>query len=126
SLSVGATNLTDGPESFSAEGPTTDGRPKPELAAPNRVVTSLSSSFAGTSASSPHVAGAVALVAGQTGMSPQLAAQDILANLHDTHTAGFDFRTGGGRVSLDADRDGLNRDQELYYGTDPLDPDTDG
>lgn len=126
SLSVAATTLTDGLESFSAEGPTTDGRAKPELTAPNRVATSFTSSFAGTSAASPHVAGAVALVAGQLGITSQQAAQEIRYLLHDVHTAGFDYRTGDGRLSLDADGDGLNRDQELYYGTDPQELDSDG
>jgi hypothetical protein len=126
SLSVGATNLSDGPESFSSEGPTTDGRPKPDLAAPNRVATSHSSSFAGTSAASPHVAGAVVLQASQLGLTSQQAANELLATLQDVHSAGFDYRTGAGRLSLDADGDGFNRDQELFYGTDPRNYDADG
>ena len=125
-LGTAATNLTDGVESFSSEGPTKDGRPKPEIAAPNRVRTSRSSSFAGTSASAPHAAGAFALLKTQ---NPDLGNQALLdlllSTAHDVHTAGFDTRTGHGRISLDADQDGLNRDQELLYGTDPLSADSD-
>lgn len=129
SLSVAATNLTDGLESFSAEGPTTDGRVKPELAAPNRVATSLTSSFAGTSAAAPHVAGAVALVIDQLGLSPQQAAANVLATLRDAHTTGFDYRTGGGRLSHDADGDGWNHDTDncpLVANPDQADLDGDG
>lgn len=111
-LTVGATNLTDTAESFSAEGPTTDGRAKPELTGPDRVQTSLSSSFAGTSAASPHVAGAVALVIDRLDLSPQQAAANLLATLEDVHTVGFDYRTGGGRLSHDADGDGWNHDSD--------------
>jgi len=110
SLSVGATNLADGPEYFSAEGPTTDGRAKPELSSPNRVVTSLTPSFAGTSAAAPHVAGAVALVIDRWGLSPQQAAANLLGTLTDVNALGFDYRTGGGRLSFDADGDGWNHD----------------
>ena len=48
-LAIGATNLSDSPEGFSSEGPTTDGRDKPEISAPDGVATSLSSGFYGTS-----------------------------------------------------------------------------
>lgn len=126
-IGTGATNLTDGPESFSSEGPTKDGRPKPEISAPNRVQTSRTSSFAGTSASAPHAAGAFALLKTQNPELDNLALLDLMtATSHDVHTAGFDYRTGSGRISLDADQDGLNRDQELLYGTDPLSVDSDG
>lgn len=112
-IAVGATNLADAPEAFSSEGPTTDGRAKPEIAGPNRVVTSLSGSFAGTSAAAPHVGGALALLSGR---NPDMdAAQlrgQLLDEVHDVHVAGFDFRTGAGRVSLDADGDGFNQDDD--------------
>ncbi|MGD0205224.1 MAG: S8 family serine peptidase, partial [Dehalococcoidia bacterium] len=51
-------------ESFSSQGPTEDGRTKPDLVGPDRVsgATYGPSGFAGTSAASPHVAGAAALV----------------------------------------------------------------
>lgn len=126
-IGTGATNLTDGPESFSSEGPTKDGRPKPEIAAPNRVQTSTTSSFVGTSASAPHAAGAFALLKTQNPGLDNVALRDLMAaTAQDVHTAGFDYRTGSGRISLDADQDGLNHDQELLYGTDPLSAESDG
>lgn len=54
-LSVAAVDLNDNAEYFSSEGPTTNGLNKPDVAATDRTMTSLSSSFAGTSGSSPHV-----------------------------------------------------------------------
>jgi subtilisin family serine protease len=112
-ISVGATNLSDVPESFSSEGPTTDGRAKPEIAGPDRVQTSLTSSFAGTSAASPHVAGGVALLKAQ---HPTFTLGQIrwllTSTAKDVHTAGYDSRTGNGRMSLDADGDGYNHDTD--------------
>lgn len=54
----------NGPEDFSSQGPTASGYPKPELAAPNGVTTSVygPSGFYGTSAASPIAAAALALV----------------------------------------------------------------
>jgi subtilisin family serine protease len=50
-------------EGYSSRGPTADGRPKPDLAAPARVRTaSYGESFPGTSAAAPHAAGAAALL----------------------------------------------------------------
>ncbi|HZY32040.1 MAG TPA: S8 family serine peptidase [Candidatus Methylomirabilis sp.] len=64
--SVGAVNwqTPNTIEFFSSRGPTNDGRLKPELVAPNRVATTVPgfSSFAGTSASTPHAAGVAALL----------------------------------------------------------------
>ena len=126
-LGVGAVDLNDAAEYFSSEGPTTDGRAKPEISAPNRVQTSLTSVFAGTSASSPHAAGAAALLLARnpTLSPPQLRAAMQTA-VKDVGTVGFDYRTGFGRISLDADGDGLNHDDELAYGTSPVNADTDG
>lgn len=112
-FSVGATNLTDLPESFSSEGPTTDGRAKPDVSAPDRVQTSLTGSFLGTSASSPHVAGAAALLWSQNSTLGLDQLRGLLVSTSkDLHTPGFDFRTGSGRLSLDADGDGHNHDTD--------------
>lgn len=125
-LGVGAVNLSDVPEGFSSEGPTTDGRTKPEISAPDGVKTSLSSGFYGTSASSPHAAGAAALLlANNPSLTPPQLRAALTAAVKDVNTTGFDYRTGFGRSSLDADGDGLNHDEELAYGTSSTAVDTD-
>ena len=128
-LTVGATDLVDAAEWFSSEGPTTDGRDKPEISGPDRNVTSLSASFAGTSSSSPHVAGAVAQLIQQNPGLNKTQIQDLLISTsHDVSTIGFDYRTGFGRFSLDADSDSINHDNDnclLDYNLDQLDTDLD-
>jgi len=128
-ISVGATNLTDGVEYFSSEGPTTDGRAKPDISAPNRTVTSLSSSFTGTSGASPHAAGAAALILAQ---HPEFGTAELrtklIADSQDVSTSGFDSRTGFGRISMDADEDSFNHDSDncvLLANIDQLDTDLD-
>lgn len=129
-LTVAAALVTnDAVESFSSEGPTVDGRNKPDVTGPDRVLTSLSSSFAGTSASSPHVAGALAqLIEQNPGMSNTEIYTLITNTSHDISSTGFDFRTGYGRISLDADADTVNHDDDncrLDSNTDQLDTDLD-
>ena len=65
SFTVGAVNWQTGQlEDFSSQGPTSDGRTKPDLAGPDATSTDsyAPEPFYGTSASTPHVAGAAALV----------------------------------------------------------------
>ncbi len=128
-LTVGATNLSDLAEYFSSEGPTVDGRNKPEISGPDRNVTSLSASFAGTSSSSPHVAGAVAQLIQQNPGLNKTQIQNLLTSTsHDVNTAGFDYRTGYGRFSLDADSDSINHDDDnclLNYNPYQFDNDLD-
>ena len=129
-LGVGATNLSDAPESSSSEGPTTNGRDKPEISAPNRVQTSLSTSFSGTSAAAPHVGGAVALLrARNPGFSLAQVKWLLTSTAKDVNTAGYDYRTGSGRISLDADGDGFNHDTDncpLVSNAAQADLDSDG
>ena len=91
---------------FSSQGPTRDGRTKPDLAAPGAwICSALSSASAsfdylihpdgvhamhrGTSMAAPHVAGAVALL---FGVDPQLTGSEVLDLL--TRTARHDDYTG--------------------------------
>jgi hypothetical protein len=61
-LTVGATNWADGKvRNYSSEGPTKDGRIKPEIYAPDGGQNVTYGSFTGTSSSSPTVAGLAAL-----------------------------------------------------------------
>lgn len=129
-IGVGATDLNDSPEYFSAEGPTTDGRAKPDVTAPDRVQTSLTSSFAGTSAASPHVAGAFALLMSQNPTFTLAQIRWLLTGTaKDVNTVGYDYRTGNGRISMDADEDGFNHDTDncrLVSNPDQADMDHDG
>ncbi|MEW6330088.1 MAG: S8 family serine peptidase [Pseudomonadota bacterium] len=128
-VSVAATYPgNDVPEYFSSEGPTTDGRAKPDLAAPDRVQTSLTSSFAGTSAASPHVAGGGALLRAQNPtFTPDQIRWLLTGTAKDVYTAGFDYRTGNGRMSLDADADGFNHDTDnCRLVSNPTQADLDG
>ena len=96
-----------GPQSeSSSQGPTWDGRTKPDIAAPTYVKTSVKSSFSGTSAAAPHVTGALALYMEATGKSAQDAA---LLLLHDSVPMGHPSPNnifGDGRLSLDGKRAG--------------------
>lgn len=129
-LSVGATNLSDVPEGFSSEGPTTDGRAKPEVSGPDGVQTSQTTTFYGTSASAPHVGGGAALLRAQNpGMTTAQIRWLLTSTAKDVNTAGFDSRTGYGRISLDADGDGYNHDTDncpLNANANQLNTDGDG
>jgi Subtilase family/Bacterial TSP3 repeat len=137
-FSVGAINqanwLNASPaiESYSGQGPTTDGRLKPDLIAPDGT-TSLTygvrSSF-GTSFASPTVAGAAALLLEETGSltASQLASQ-LQSGAVDIGAAGTDTVFGAGKLQLpliDSDNDGLTNVEELQLGCNPLNADTDG
>jgi len=92
-------------ESFSSQGPTIDGRTKPDVVAPDRVSTSTygAGAFPGTSASAPHVAGAAALV---KQVFPEYGPARIQAFLEeravDLGVVGKDNQYGSGRLFLGA------------------------
>lgn len=129
-IGVGAATLTDVVPSYSSEGPTTSGRQKPEITGSTGVQTSQSTSFGGTSAATPHVGGAAALlIAAANPTTPAQLRTLLLANVHDIGPSGLDYRTGYGRVSLDADGDGDNHDIDncpLQANADQADLDGDG
>ena len=128
-FSVAAVDLNDNAEYFSSEGPTTNGLSKPDISGTDRTVTSLSSSFAGTSSSSPHVAGAAALVLAQhSTYTPLQIRNQLISTAQDVSSTGYDYRTGYGRISLDADQDTVNHDVDnclLTSNLDQLDTDFD-
>ncbi len=103
-FSVGATHWDgDRLELYSSQGPTTDGRVKPDIAAPSKVDTASYSpeSFAGTSASAPHVAGAAALVLqAYPDYTPSDVARFLQERALDLGASGADNEFGAGRLNL--------------------------
>ena len=107
SLTVGATYWQeDALESFSSQGPTRDGRTKPDLSAPDGVSVSTewyASGFYGTSASAPHVAGAAALVLEAfPAYTPAQVQSWLEARALDLGETGRDNIYGAGRLNLGA------------------------
>jgi len=92
-------------EYYSSGGPTTDGRLKPDLVAPDQV-SSVSyagqpEGFAGTSAAAPHAAGAAAIL---KAMYPEFAREQLtdwlIGNALDAGDPGPDMRFGHGLLNM--------------------------
>jgi hypothetical protein len=100
-LAVGATKPGSGvPEQFSGQGPTVDGRVKPDLTGYDDVSTYTYGpvGFPGTSAASAHVAGAAAVL---KSANPNLDASEITGLLEDSAAQpGFDNVYGRGLLHL--------------------------
>ncbi len=108
-FTVGATNVRNGNlETFSAQGPTADERVKPDLTGPDRITTAAytkenpgNPAFPGTSAATPHVAGAAALVLGeQPNATPDQIQQFLASRTQDIEDAGPDNKSGAGDLRL--------------------------
>jgi subtilisin family serine protease len=86
-VTVGAVGWDSrGLEGFSSRGPTADNRVKPDVVGPDRVVTaSYGGEFPGTSAATPHVAGAAALLLSR---NPGLSATALRQALEKATTSG--------------------------------------
>lgn len=101
-LTVGAVNRqtwTTGPIApYSSQGPTNAGLSKPDIVGPDRVSTSTYAEFPGTSAATPHVAGAAALLLSE---NPNLTAGQLEARLKsDAIPMGSPLQFGSGRLNL--------------------------
>lgn len=99
---INQANWATGPqEDFSSQGPTTDGRIKPDMSGPDGVSNSVYGSFFGTSASSPHVAGGAALILSS---NPTLSVSQlwdaITSSAIDMGLNGKDTIYGYGRLNL--------------------------
>jgi hypothetical protein len=106
-ISVGAVprNNPSTLETFSSRGPTKDGRIKPDLVAPDGVRTGTygTSGFYGTSASTPHVVGAAALVKSRFPAYSLTQIQTYLEeNTVDLGSTGKDNLYGSGRIYLES------------------------
>lgn len=104
-FTIGATNVVDDSlEEYSSRGPTNDGRLKPDASAPADVYTTAYgySTFTGTSAATPHVAGAAAVLLSYNGsFTPSDLARVLKETALDLGEAGPDNSFGYGRISLD-------------------------
>jgi len=102
-MTIGASNWVNGfVEGYSSRGPTHDGRTKPDISAPTRVASfTYKGLFAGTSASTPHAAGAAALV---LEANPSFGPAEIQAYLEghaiDVGIWGKDNTSGAGKLWL--------------------------
>lgn len=119
-------------ESYSGRGPTTDGRQKPDLVAPDgtsSLAYGTRGSF-GTSFSSPTTAGAAALLLQENaGRTAATLASLLRDSATDIGTVGADPVYGYGKLQLpfiDSDSDQLSNKQEISLGTNALVADTDG
>jgi hypothetical protein len=109
SFTVGARDWQgDAAADYSSEGPTEDGRLKPDVVAPSSTAVWPGIAMVGTSASAPHAAGAAALLmqrdraAGQPS-DPDTIARELTSSALDIAPPGPDEVTGAGRIRLDLD-----------------------
>jgi subtilisin family serine protease len=93
--------LTGPQEYFSSQGPTHDGRMKPEISGPDGVSSFIYGSFLGTSAASPHVAGAAALIlSNNPAFTVDQLWNTLTSSAIDMGKSGQDAIFGYGRLSL--------------------------
>lgn len=107
-LTVGAVNWSDDAlEDYSSRGPTNDNRLKPELSAPAGISSAVyASTWIGTSASTPHVSGAAALVLQAfPNYTPDQVSDFLKSRALDLGGSGPDNNFGYGRLSLGAPPD---------------------
>jgi len=89
------------PEYFSSHGPTNDGRPKPDITAPDGTLSLTYGASYGTSFSSPTTAGAAALMLSvDPTLSPVELADTLRAMAIDIGIAGQDSVHGAGKLNF--------------------------
>jgi len=116
-MTVGAYNINSGGlEAFSSQGPTIDGRRKPDIAGPDGVSNDVfSPTFSGTSASAPHGTGAAALVKQKIPSATPAQIQTFLeCRALDSGPPGADNQFGYGKLRLGA----VPTAQDLAAGVD--------
>lgn len=97
---VGVTTLTS-IEPYSGEGPTEDGRMKPDISAPDCNSSDVYGVFCGTSSSTPHTAGAAALLLSQNNSMTNTHLKNVLtANAQDLGAPGADNVFGAGFLRM--------------------------
>ncbi len=102
-LTVAATFWSDDVlEEYSSNGPSHDGRPKPDISAPTGVQSAAyGEEFFGTSAAAPHVSGSAALVwQAFPWFTAQQVADFLKEHAKDLGPAGVDTQFGHGRLWL--------------------------
>lgn len=103
-LTVGAVHEESGIDvlsDFSSRGPTNDGRIKPDVVAPNAVSTQTDPIFWGTSASTPHVAGALALLKEESNARSVIRLKNLSElYAYDMGDFGKDNKFGSGLINL--------------------------
>jgi len=120
---------------YSSQGPSKDGRQKPELTAPTHVSTVTSGSytgdgfndnpgFTGTSASTPHVSGAAALAIQalreqDMGTSPEEVLSFLQSRAEDLGEPGIDNAYGAGIVNLGQPPIDLQANAPVIHGINP-------
>jgi len=136
-MAVGAVDrvvwsTTQAIEPFSSQGPTNDGRVKPEITGPDGVLsyTYRPNRFFGTSAASPHVAGAAALILSK---NPSYTTSQLWSALtgsaRDAGSPGLDNTYGYGLLDLDSDADTIPNffdNCPTTHNLDQIDSDGDG
>jgi hypothetical protein len=102
-------NLPDPPpESYSSHGPTNDGRPKPDITAPDGTQSTTYGASYGTSFSSPTTAGAAALMLSvNSSFSPVAIGDTLRAMAEDIGITGPDSVHGWGKLNLAVPIDSL-------------------
>ena len=124
-VAVGAVDhalYTVGPiQPYSSQGPSNDGRSKPDLVAPDNVATGTSpyAPFPGTSGAAPHASGAAALLLSQTpGLSEAALRSQLLSQ---TVPMGSSNIYGNGRLSLQPPA-GANQSPTASFAYSPAAP----